>query len=361
MRNLGGLWKKMPLTFLLGLIGVLGIAGIPLFNGYASKTLLFEGIVEASHKNGLLLIAEMMFLLTSGGTIAYYLKMITLTFFGKPKAASEKAGHAPVLMLLPMSIISGLIVAIGVYPNLVLEKLVYPILRTYTFDHHAAEHILQTHFFTIHGLQEVALVSLIGVAAFTIGWKKNLLFIEIPRPYGPDYWYERIGRGLVWLAKGPFTTLDSFIDERYIKTGESVLKATKSAESIEHKIDHTYTKTGEDFAKVTEAKPWVGHHVEKSEMVAENFLVYGDYVASFDQERVDGVVNQAGISTLLVSSNTAGFDLRVVDGIVDGIADELHKYGDVFRRIVTGIVNDYTGGIIAGAIMIWVLIVLGVR
>jgi hypothetical protein len=72
-------------------------------------------------------------------------------------------------------------------------------------------------------------------------------------------------------------------------------------------------------------------------------------------------VNQAGKSTWVVSANTSTFDLGVVDGVVNGIADELHKYGDLFRRSVSGLVNDYTGGILVGAIFIWILIVTGVR
>ncbi|MFV2040961.1 MAG: complex I subunit 5 family protein, partial [Candidatus Hydrothermarchaeales archaeon] len=219
MHKLGGLWKKMPLTFLLGLIAVFGITGIPFFNGYASKFLLFEGIVEVAHENSIFLIAEIMFLITSGGTIAYYLKMLSLTFFGKPGPGSEKASRAPLLMLAPMSVLAALITAIGIYPNLTLEKLVYPVLSAYTFNHAAAAHLLETSFFTSAGFQEVALVTLLGTAIFTIGWKKNLLETKIPRPLGPDYWYEKLATSLIWLAKGPFTTLDNAIDDSYKKTG----------------------------------------------------------------------------------------------------------------------------------------------
>jgi hypothetical protein len=155
--------------------------------------------------------------------------------------------------------------------------------------------------------------------------------------------------------------LDSAINERYVKTGEAALKATLTAKKVDEKIDKIYVKTGKDFSKATVAKPWVGHHIEPSVMVKENFMVYGDYVADFDLKAVDGVVNQAGKSTWVVSANTSTFDLGVVDGVVNGIADELHKYGDLFRRSVSGLVNDYTGGILVGAIFIWILIVTGVR
>jgi len=251
MRRFGGLWRRMPFTFLFGLIAVLGITGMPFFNGYASKTLLFEGIVEAARENSLLLVAEALFLITSGGTIAYYLKMLRMTFFGDAGLASEKAAPAPLLMLLPMAALAALITAIGLFPNLALEKLVYPALKGYTFEHHAMEHILATRFYTLHGFEEVLLVTVIGVSIFTLGWRKDLLFIEIPRPLGPDYWYERIGAGLIWIAKGPFTTLDSVIDRGYVSTGRGFLKATKTALEIDERIDSTYIETGRRFMEAT--------------------------------------------------------------------------------------------------------------
>jgi NADH:ubiquinone oxidoreductase subunit 5 (subunit L)/multisubunit Na+/H+ antiporter MnhA subunit len=240
MRRLGGLWKKMPLTFLLGMVGVLGIAGIPFFNGYASKLLLFEGIVEVAHHDSLYLLAEIMFLVVSGGTIAYYLKMLRMTFFGGVGEGAKDAGRAPLVMLIPMAVLAVCIGFIGVFPDLVLRLFVYPSLGTFSFDHHAAEHLLSVSFFTPAGFGEVLLVSVIGVAIFGFGWKKNLLFISVPRPWGPDYWYERAGSAMIRLAKGPFATLDSYINARYHKTGEEFIKMTKSALEIDGKIDRAY-------------------------------------------------------------------------------------------------------------------------
>jgi len=47
MYKLGGLWRKMPITAALSLIASFGIAGVPLFNGFASKSVLHHAIVEA--------------------------------------------------------------------------------------------------------------------------------------------------------------------------------------------------------------------------------------------------------------------------------------------------------------------------
>jgi formate hydrogenlyase subunit 3/multisubunit Na+/H+ antiporter MnhD subunit len=57
----------MPLVFLFGLVGVLGITGVPFFNGFASKALLFEGLGEVAHSNKIYVIARIMFIIVSGG------------------------------------------------------------------------------------------------------------------------------------------------------------------------------------------------------------------------------------------------------------------------------------------------------
>jgi hypothetical protein len=93
----------------------------------------------------------------------------------------------------------------------------------------------------------------LGIAVFSIGWKKNLLETKIPRPYGPDYWYERLGSAMLWMAKGPMATLDSVIDKGYEKTTQSFLKATKTALDLDEKIDHAYFETGEKFMEKTRA------------------------------------------------------------------------------------------------------------
>lgn len=53
MRKLGGLWRRMPATTVVTCVAGLGIIGIPLFNGFASKTLLHHAIVESLHLGSL--------------------------------------------------------------------------------------------------------------------------------------------------------------------------------------------------------------------------------------------------------------------------------------------------------------------
>ena len=70
-------------------LGALGISGVPMFNGYISKTLLHEGIVEGIHHlkkySGMLSVIEWVFLISGGLTFAYMLKLFICVFVQKNK------------------------------------------------------------------------------------------------------------------------------------------------------------------------------------------------------------------------------------------------------------------------------------
>ncbi len=70
LNEIRGFGRKKPLLHIAFLLGVLGISGIPFFNGYVGKTLIHEGILEVSNIPGYV---EVLFLLSVGCTLAYML------------------------------------------------------------------------------------------------------------------------------------------------------------------------------------------------------------------------------------------------------------------------------------------------
>lgn len=83
-------WGRNKTTLKIAFaLGALGISGVPLFNGYISKTLLHEGIVEGIHAlpslAGMLSIVEWIFLFSGGLTFAYMLKLFICIFIEKNK------------------------------------------------------------------------------------------------------------------------------------------------------------------------------------------------------------------------------------------------------------------------------------
>ncbi len=109
MRNYGGLWKKIPLTFAAMMIGTLAITGvgIPLthigFAGFLSKDAIIESAwVGSSYAFWLLVVAACF-------TSFYSWRLIFLTFFGKPRGdhhAYDHAHESPKSMLIPLGVLA---------------------------------------------------------------------------------------------------------------------------------------------------------------------------------------------------------------------------------------------------------------
>lgn len=108
IRNMGGLWKKIPITYVLMTIGSLALAGIYPFAGYFSKDLILEVAYASNSKAGL--IAYALGAVAALFTAFYSWRLIFLTFHGKCKI--NDSHEAPKIMLYPLFILAiGAIIA----------------------------------------------------------------------------------------------------------------------------------------------------------------------------------------------------------------------------------------------------------
>ena len=78
LNDIRGFGRKKPILNFVFLMGALGIGGIPLWNGYVSKTLIHEAIVESGMTT-----VEWLFLISGGFTVAYMLKLYICIFVEK--------------------------------------------------------------------------------------------------------------------------------------------------------------------------------------------------------------------------------------------------------------------------------------
>jgi NADH-quinone oxidoreductase subunit L len=106
IRNMGGLWRKIPYTFAVMCIGTLALTGFPLFAGYFSKDAIIES-AYASHNSA----APYAYILTvaaAGLTSFYSWRLIFKTFFGEPhdQGHYEAAHESPVWMLVPIGVLA---------------------------------------------------------------------------------------------------------------------------------------------------------------------------------------------------------------------------------------------------------------
>jgi NADH:ubiquinone oxidoreductase subunit 5 (subunit L)/multisubunit Na+/H+ antiporter MnhA subunit len=106
----------MPLSFLVMLVGIIGLAGLPPMNGFVSKWLVYRALVNDGMP--LLFVAAVIGTL---GTILSVYKLIHNTFLGQLRAEHEHVSEAPWSMTLPMLALSVLVFVTGLMPGLVLD------------------------------------------------------------------------------------------------------------------------------------------------------------------------------------------------------------------------------------------------
>jgi NADH-quinone oxidoreductase subunit L len=128
--KLGGLGRKMPVTFLCFFITAAAISGVPPFNGFFSKELIYDGALERGW------IFYAMAAVGSFFTAASFLKLGHAAFLGKRSSENEKVTEAPLAMLLPMIIIAWFCILFGVYNALPLRHLIQPILGAERMEGH---------------------------------------------------------------------------------------------------------------------------------------------------------------------------------------------------------------------------------
>lgn len=122
LHKLGGLGRKMPVTFACFIIMALSISGVPPFNGFFSKELIFDGALQG----GLIF-----YICAAAGaffTAASFLKLGHAAWFGKPGEATEKAKEVSWPMLVPMIVLAAGCVFLGVWNNIPVHNLLAPIV-----------------------------------------------------------------------------------------------------------------------------------------------------------------------------------------------------------------------------------------
>jgi formate hydrogenlyase subunit 3/multisubunit Na+/H+ antiporter MnhD subunit len=137
--DLGGLSKAMPLTFFSSLVFAMSIAGVPPFNGFASKWMIYQGIIDFGSGSGVANKLWVLWLglavLGSALTLASFIKLIGGIFMGRRRPDLEQVREVPALMLIPLVILAICCIVSGVFAtNLVIPKLFMPVSGVFQFS-----------------------------------------------------------------------------------------------------------------------------------------------------------------------------------------------------------------------------------
>ena len=133
IEKLGGLIKKMPQTALLFLVAAIAISGIPPFNGFVSEFIIYSGVYnwlsDASLVSLLLAVSTTSGLAMIGGlAMLCFTKAFGVVFLGSARSElPASCSEVPFAQLIPLYILAGMIIAIGLFPMAFISLLSHPV------------------------------------------------------------------------------------------------------------------------------------------------------------------------------------------------------------------------------------------
>ena len=113
--KLGGLAKAMPITFISAAAAALSISGIPPFNGFFSKWMIYQSIIELSGASKLWIIWLLAAMFGSALTLASFIKLMHSVYLGQGSGERPQVKEVPWMMWLPSITLAALCVIFGVF------------------------------------------------------------------------------------------------------------------------------------------------------------------------------------------------------------------------------------------------------
>ena len=175
LNDIRGFGRKKPLLGFSFAMGALGIMGIPLWNGYISKTLLHESIVEYIHlleEEGHAVMAtpyqavEWIFLISGGLTIAYMTKLFVAIFIEKNPEKQEKMDQCKNYMdkKTTFAIVASAVILpiLGLFPYVTMNKIA-DLAQEFLHGENPAHAV---HYFTFVNLKGAIISIVIGIIVY---------------------------------------------------------------------------------------------------------------------------------------------------------------------------------------------------
>jgi len=187
--ELGGLYKSMPLTMMLALIGAASISAFPLTGGFISKSM----IVAAAGEGHLTAVWLLLTMASAGVFLHAGIKFPYFVFFAKDSGLRPK--EPPVNMLVAMGILAFLCIFIGVFPGILYGLLPYPV----DFVPYTGGHI-------VGQLQILMFSALAFFMLLKYLQRTNTVSLDT------DWLYRKGAMAVIGLAHGPATRLSAYLN-----------------------------------------------------------------------------------------------------------------------------------------------------
>jgi NADH-quinone oxidoreductase subunit L len=275
MRNMGGLRKKMPITYWTFFLSTLAISGVPLFSAFFSKDeILWWSFASTRGSIGLWIVGA----LAAGMTAFYMFRCVSMTFWGEQRTNPKAKDHiheSPLVITFPLMVL-GLLAVVGGYVGV-------PALFVKGWNHF--EHFLDPVF---GESQETYHIAIREALAHNHGAEWGLMAVSVALAFA----------GIIVAVS-------------------------------------MYKGKAEAPAKFTAAFPRLHRAVYNKWYIDELY----DFLFVNPTKR---------LGTFLWK----GFDVKVVDGIVNGVARLIGAISSGLRGIQTGMVHNYAMGMVVGVVLI---------
>jgi NADH-quinone oxidoreductase subunit L len=239
IRKMGGLAKKMPITYITFVFGWLAIIGTPLFSGFFSKDeILWQAYSSPLGSKGLWVIG----VVAAGMTAFYMTRLMALTFWGKSRSTDIHPHESPLTMTFPLIILAVLSLVggwLGI-PHLIGGDHIPNVLENWL--HHSVIHSPEGEFssLTEWGVMatSVALAGLSAFMAYFLYIKKPDLLAQLHHRFLKLYnlvynkyfvdevYYVAFIRPIVQLSRGLWAFIDVRIVDRTTYLVSDVVKGT---------------------------------------------------------------------------------------------------------------------------------------
>ncbi|MEE4313393.1 MAG: Na(+)/H(+) antiporter subunit D [Desulfofustis sp.] len=209
--ELGGLYKKMPLTLLFVIVGGVSVSAFPLFSGFVSKSM----IIAASYEEHLLWTGFLLTMVSAGTFLVAGLRLPWLVFFGNYRGDATsfaKAADPPWNMQLAMLVAALLCFIIGAWYPLLYGLLPH---QDIIGDYHP--------YSSYHLSETLQILALTGVAFLLL---KERVGARAATYLDLDWFYRRGGQLVLWLARNPIQWFDTAWGEAYRVVGLFSLMTT---------------------------------------------------------------------------------------------------------------------------------------
>lgn len=303
LRQMGGLRKRMPLTFWCMLIAALAISGVPPFSGFWSKD---EVLLAAFHYNTALFAVALAGALLTG---LYMFRLVFLCFFGSPKGSGQQH-ESPASMAGPMVVLAALSALAGLVATPLAADWFQSFI-SFGSGHHAPSVVLM--------LLSVAAAGCGITLAYLAYIRKTVSAERLGASLGPLY----------GLVRNKYY-IDEIVDFVFVK-GSLFLSWLLSL------FDSQVVDRMVDLSAV------LARQVSRLSML-------------FDTAVVDGLVELSARLARLASAASRWIDNTIVDGLVNLSGWLTQSFGRALRQTQTGQAQTYVAMIFVGIVAAFLLV-----